>query len=183
MKKFTILLSVLLLSVFSVSGQKTLDEVTLISPYLEYVSLDEIRDFQSYQKQHFKNPRGLYISEHFRIHDNGNVRYFRFKGSKDILTTSSILNEQSINDWEGHVKAMSEMHSLGAEGSLEFIDLKEGRGAILHLEEPISLLDAFFYQNRTAGVSLRFTYISNEDAETRVRNMKNILTSLKVETR
>jgi len=173
-----------MLSSFSALAQKKINEVRLISPYLEYVSLDEIQDFQAYQQKHFKNPRGLYLSQNPRLLEAENLLFFRLKGSKDILRVFSVLNEQSINDWEGHVKTSSEMYSLEQEGSIEFVDLEEeSTGAILHLKTPISLRDSFFYQNKTAGITLIFTYISNHDAETRADNMRKILQSLKVEDR
>lgn len=180
MKKLTTFFSVFLLSIFNALGQKNLEEMNLISPYLERVSIDEIRDFEAYQKEHFQNPRGAYMSRTFRIIETENVQFFRLIGTKDIIRVLFVLNDEAENNWEEYVKGRSSVFSVGQESTIEFIDFEDGRGAILHLMDPLSLGDTFFYNNKTAGVSLLLTYISNEDADTRVRNMKNILKSLKV---
>lgn len=54
MKKNIILLFDLMVMASVSMAQKNMDEIRLTSPYLEYVSLDEIRDFQAYQEMHFR---------------------------------------------------------------------------------------------------------------------------------
>ena len=177
-KNVYLLLSLMMIGTVTLA-QKNLNEIRIIHPLLEPAPLEEIRDFQKYQERHFKNPRSRFAE--FTINENTHTQYYKLKGTNDIIGIGGLLNEQTISNWEGHIRTHSAMFSGGQPYSVEYVDLEEGRGAMLVVKDPVNIADWFYYQNKNQGVTLSLRYISNNTFEQRLENMRRILRELKVE--
>lgn len=113
---------------------------------------------------------------------NPNVQHYRFKGTKDIIRISAVLNNESIKNWEKSVKNRIEGFNAGEEIYTENLDLTNAKGTIQMFDEYYIPNNYLYYQNKKAGVSLQIIYMSNESNENRLKNMRLILKELKTET-
>ena len=91
----------------TIFAQKRLAEITINNPYFEQIDIKEILDFDKYQDENFKNIRSV-KTKLTVVEDNPNVQYYRFKGTKDIIRISAVLNNESIINWQKSVKGMIE---------------------------------------------------------------------------
>lgn len=161
-------------------AQKTFAEITISNPYFEEIDIKEILDFDKYQDENFKNSRS--IKTKFRIIENNpNIQYYRFKGTKDIISIFSVPNTDRNTVWEEEVKIGISTYNVIGDSYIENLDLKDAKGVIQMFDESISHRNYIYYQNKKEGVTLFIRYISNENNENRMKNMRLILKELKVE--
>lgn len=181
MKKTTIILSLLMiLTVTAGFGQKNFDEIRLVNPLLESVAIEEIRDLKSYQERYFENPRAPFTK--LMVKDKvPHVRDFKLIGTHDLVRVMALMNKETIDTWEDFVKMSCEAHSVNQEYTVDFMELKRGRGAILVIKDPISLMDYFYYHNPELKVSFLLIYINNSSFEIRMDNMRRILRAMEIE--
>lgn len=162
-------------------AQKRLSEVTIRNPYFEQIDIKELLDFDKYQEENFKNSRStktkLFVRE-----NSPNAQYFRFKGTKDIIIISAILNDEAIKNWkEEEVKVGIATRNILGDSYIENLDFNNAKGTIQMFDEYLVHNNYLYYQNSKVNITLDITYISNESNENRLKNMRLILTELKVE--
>lgn len=128
-------------------AQKRLAEITMSNPYFEEIDIKEILDFDKYQGENFKNMRSI-KAKLTVVEGNPNVQHYRFKGTKDIIVFSAILNNESIKNWKESVKTSIEMYNTDYESHIEELELKNAQGVIQMFDEYYIPNNYLYYQNK-----------------------------------
>ncbi len=160
-------------------GQRSIQDITITNPLLEEANVEELRDFANYQRMYFKNPKMKFSA---LIINEKNAKYYKLKGTRDIVYVIARLDSISTDNWSASVKTWIEMSTYpGHTPYVEELGLGRGGGVISFTKGYIGRNTHYmFYQNPSERVTLMFFYISNASDEEKIENMRNILTNMTI---
>ncbi len=176
----SIILYLFLISI--ASAQQAINKVYLKGNQFKEVRKSTLKEIQDYRVNKIKKSKKQLASVKFKIDENNKL--FKLVGTDDVIQISQLQNPSLINDWEkstlSYIETFTPIDVVGQERYIERVNTKNYI-SVIFFEKTKRYGDFnFILYKSTIDNSVYFiTYLSDSASERKIKNMKQIITSLK----